>query len=143
VQNTSTVQVFDFENSKVRVVMIKGNPWFVAKDVFPALGFSLAGGTTPYLKNLDNGERKVVTRADSQDLFMGVRTPSYTIVSESAPYKLDDGEKTIVPPNLHRGKGMNKATLIKRDSRILNTRDMDFIHVCSMSSALLGFSASP
>lgn len=126
---------------------IEGNPWFVAKDVCEVLSYRPHpnGGYQNTLRIVSSDEKKVLEKAHSPGewvLFEGTSS-RVALISESGLYKLDDGEKTIVPPNLHLGKGMNKATLIKRDSRILNTRDMDFIHVCSMSSALLGFSASP
>ena len=34
------VQIFNFENSQVRVVEIEDEPWFVGKDVASVLGYS-------------------------------------------------------------------------------------------------------
>lgn len=34
------LQVFDFEQKSVRVIMKEGEPWIVAKDVAEALGYS-------------------------------------------------------------------------------------------------------
>ena len=36
---TNAIQVFNFEGNKTRVVMMDGEPWFVAKDVCEALGY--------------------------------------------------------------------------------------------------------
>jgi anti-repressor protein len=35
----NSLQVFDFEQSKVRMVLVNGEPWFVAKDMVEALGY--------------------------------------------------------------------------------------------------------
>lgn len=34
----STLAVFKFSSNNVRVVMINGEPWFIARDVLEALG---------------------------------------------------------------------------------------------------------
>ena len=39
---TDAIQVFDFKGNQTRVVMVDGEPWFVAKDVATTLGYSEA-----------------------------------------------------------------------------------------------------
>lgn len=48
------LQIFNFENSEVRTVMLNGEPWFVAKDVTDILEIK---NTTDALKRLDDDER--------------------------------------------------------------------------------------
>lgn len=74
------VQVFNFENSQVRVVEIKGEPWFVGKDVAENLGYR-------------NGSRDINRHVDEEDrqklmLFDGNQQKSTIIVSESGLYSL-------------------------------------------------------
>nr|WP_162916277.1 BRO family protein [Cohaesibacter haloalkalitolerans] len=67
---------------------IQGEPWFVAADVCKALDLPLAGGAGRYLQNIDSDEKKTLRRTDCNDLFVGVRAPSYLVISESCLYKL-------------------------------------------------------
>ena len=41
-ENEKGLRVFNFESRQVRIVMIDGEPWFVARDVAGALGYSQA-----------------------------------------------------------------------------------------------------
>lgn len=74
------ISVIRFEGSKVRVVKINDEPWFVAKDVCAALELS---NSRMALQTLDDDERITVT------LTYGIRgNPSHSAVSESGFYKL-------------------------------------------------------
>ncbi|HHV47798.1 MAG TPA: hypothetical protein GXX56_02350 [Rhodocyclaceae bacterium] len=84
--NTSTVQLFDFENSKVRVVMIEGNPWFVAKDVCDALGLQphpTNGSYQGHIRRLDDAEKMLVTGVEPT-----IPNRRFSALSESGLYKL-------------------------------------------------------
>lgn len=48
------LQVFEFENTKLRTINIEGKQWFVAKDICDALGIS---NVSDSLKRLDDDER--------------------------------------------------------------------------------------
>ena len=87
--NTSTVQLFDFENSKVRVVEIEGNPWFVAADVAELL-FGYTTGLTHVYSRLGTDEQRIVSRSDGIGfpLFGNSKTPKIRLISESGLYKL-------------------------------------------------------
>ena len=64
--------------TQVRVVTIKGEPWFVAADVCRALGLE---NTTKALKALDTDQQRL-TRVQ------GMRGSSANLISESGLYKL-------------------------------------------------------
>lgn len=72
----------------IKVVAIDDQPWFVAADVCRALGMDLTGGTNSALRGLSIDERRAVTRRDCKELFLGVPSPSYTVITESGLYKL-------------------------------------------------------
>lgn len=50
----NTLQVFDYEGSNVRTVMLDGELWFVAKDVCDILGL---GNVTQAVSALDDDEK--------------------------------------------------------------------------------------
>lgn len=68
---------YQFEEEPVRVVVISGEPWFVAADVSKVLGYRMASDMT---RNLDDDERGThVVRTPSADQEMN-------IISESGLY---------------------------------------------------------
>jgi prophage antirepressor-like protein len=71
--------VFDYNNSKVRTVMVNGEPWFVLKDVCDILEI---GNAADVSRRLDNDEKGV----DSIDTLGGKQ--KITIISESGLYKV-------------------------------------------------------
>ena len=72
----------------VRIVQINGEPWFVAADVCKALDLPLEGGASRYLQNVNADEKMKKGRSDYPELFVGVRAPTYMLISESGLYKL-------------------------------------------------------
>ena len=73
---------------RIRVVMIDGQPWFVANDVVGALGLDTSRGAGPHLQRLRADERRVIWKRDYLNLFGESRAPSYAVISESGLYKL-------------------------------------------------------
>jgi prophage antirepressor-like protein len=79
-KNTIGIQIFNFQNSaEIRVELINGLPWFVAKDVCYALGLE---HTTNAISKLDEDERLNVKLLHSGQM----RT--YLIINESGLYAL-------------------------------------------------------
>lgn len=76
---SNALQVFDFENKNVRVVMKDDNPWWVAKDVCDVLGLVNPSET---LKALDEDE------LTSETLRSGGQGREMRLVSESGVYAL-------------------------------------------------------
>lgn len=76
---TSLEHVFDYEGSKVRTVVINGEPWFVAKDVCEVLGHS---DVSMAVRRLDEDERLI------QALFVSGQNRDMMLVSESGLYSL-------------------------------------------------------
>ncbi|WP_075209118.1 phage antirepressor KilAC domain-containing protein [Cytobacillus solani] len=68
-----------FESSEVRIVEIKGNPWFVAKDVSNILGFRDPYAAT---RGLDEDDKLLHT------LCVGGQNRETTIINESGLYSL-------------------------------------------------------
>ena len=76
---SNVLQVFDFENKNVRVVMKDDNPWWVAKDVCDVLGLV---NPSEALKALDEDE------LTSETLRSGGQGREMRLVSESGVYAL-------------------------------------------------------
>jgi len=70
--------------STIRVVIIDGNPWFVAADVCRALDLNLWGGTSQHTNKLDKAEKIPVPKG----LLGGKGGNQATLISESGLYKL-------------------------------------------------------
>ncbi|MFX4085635.1 Bro-N domain-containing protein [Sphingobium yanoikuyae] len=68
---------YQFDETPVRVVMIAGNPWFVASDLATALGYPEASKLTRMLDDDERGLHIVETLGGHQDVL---------IVSESGMY---------------------------------------------------------
>lgn len=79
---------FNFNNSSIRVVIIEGDPWFVAADVCRALEMDVSKGVFRYLQRLGADERRLAVRSDTPEIFVGDRAPTTTLISESGLYKL-------------------------------------------------------
>lgn len=67
--------------SKIRVVEINGELWFVARDVCTALGLNIIGGVHQHLEKLASDER-------ARSRVLGMRGSQANLVSESGLYKL-------------------------------------------------------
>jgi len=77
-QNSSAVSVFQFQPSfDVRVIVIDGNPWFVAGDVAAALEYRDAANMTRFLDDDEKGTHNVSTPSGNQQM---------TVINESGLY---------------------------------------------------------
>ena len=73
----TAVSLFDFKGHQIRVVMIDGEPWFVARDVGTALHLL---NTTAALRN--------ITQSEVRDHRLTPQGRANKIISESGLYKL-------------------------------------------------------
>jgi prophage antirepressor-like protein len=75
----AAVQLFNFRSNQIRVVMIDGEPWFVANDVAAVLGFTNMSTTiySSYISDAERGKR-----------FLGGRSQTMNVLSESGLYKM-------------------------------------------------------
>lgn len=73
----STALSYQFEEEAVRVVMVDGDPWFVAGDVARALGYRDAANMCRNLHDDEKGTHIVSTPSGQQDM---------NIISESGMY---------------------------------------------------------
>lgn len=72
--------------STIRVVIIDGNPWFVAADVCEVLNLNNASMAC---RVLGEAEKKTATRATNVNLFeVGRGSARLVLISESGLYKL-------------------------------------------------------
>lgn len=71
------LQVFGFEGAAVRVVDVKGEPWWVAKDVADVLGYRMASDMARMLDDDERGTHKMRTVSGDQEM---------TIINESGLY---------------------------------------------------------
>lgn len=76
------IRPFDFQTSPVRIVVIDGNPWFIASDVAKVLGYRDAEKMTRMLDDDEADTHNVGIRSEN-----GVeQTRAVTIISESGMY---------------------------------------------------------
>lgn len=73
-------QVFNYGNSRVRLVTIDGEPWFVGKDVADALGYS--NSRAALMKHVDDEDKADVAIHD------GSQNRGMVIINESGLYSL-------------------------------------------------------
>lgn len=80
---SNEIQVFNFEQREVRIVMKDGEPWWVAKDVCNVLELT---NPTEALKSLDDDERSSLRISEGTSPAGG--NPNMNIISESGLYTL-------------------------------------------------------
>lgn len=79
---TNDIVPFSFEGNDIRVVMIEGNPWWVASDVTRLL--HLTNSSKAVLDRVDSEDRNTITIRDG----IGAGNPTRTVVNESGMYAL-------------------------------------------------------
>jgi len=82
-KQASTVQLFDFKGTEVRLVQIEGNPWFVGSDILTLL-FGKASGNAHQYDKLDTSE---ITEVKPIHFNLGSGR-TRRLISESGLYKL-------------------------------------------------------
>ena len=73
------LQIFNFDGAHIRVVMVAGEPWWVASDLAAALGYSHGPSAMRMLRPDQKAVRSVYTLGGAQQA---------TVVSESGLYRL-------------------------------------------------------
>ena len=81
---SSNIQLFYYENTPARVIMLNGQPWWVAKDVCDILGYSNVTDTLN--KHLDDDERSSLSIREGTSPKGG--NPNMNIINESGLYCL-------------------------------------------------------
>ncbi|WP_022949542.1 BRO-N domain-containing protein [Methylohalobius crimeensis] len=74
---------FNFDNQEIRVVMIDGEPWFVARDVAEALGYA----------NPAEAVRDHIDEDDVVKRYLPEKSNNYLLINESGVYALIFGSK--------------------------------------------------
>lgn len=77
------LQVFDFEQKSVRVVMKGSEPWWVAKDVADILEFQDAANAIRLLDEDEKGTQKVSTPGGEQEMSVINESGLYTLIMRS------------------------------------------------------------
>jgi len=77
--SNSPIQLFQFDSHEIRVVLIDGEPWFVAKDICNVLEHTNSSKALERLKDYEKGLTTVSTRGGNQEM---------AIISESGLYRL-------------------------------------------------------
>ena len=77
------LQVFEYEGTKVRTVLIDGEAWLVAKDVCEVLGLT---NPTEALRSLDEDERSSLRITEGTSPNGG--NPNVNVINEAGLYKL-------------------------------------------------------
>lgn len=78
----SEVQLFNFENHKVRSILLSNEPWFVGKDVVDVLGYKNPNDALS--KHVDSEDKKTIAIRDG--ITRG--NPNQTVINESGLYSL-------------------------------------------------------
>ena len=89
------IQLFYYEGNRARIVMINGQPWWVAKDVCNILGY--ANVTDTLNKHLDEDERDTLAIREGTS-----GNPNMNIINESGLYCL------ILRSNMPKAKEFRK-----------------------------------
>lgn len=82
-KGTSVPAIFNFQSSKVRIVDIHGDPWFVAKDVCEVLGHTHTPHAMRMLDKDEKGVQKVDTLGGAQRLSVINESGLYVLVMRS------------------------------------------------------------
>lgn len=77
--DTLSPSIFSFHTNTVRVIVVNGDPWFVASDVAVALGYRDASNAARNLKSHQKGTHNLSTHGGGQKV---------VIITESGLYKL-------------------------------------------------------
>ena len=91
------VQLFNFENHKVRSLMLSNEPWFVGKDVAEVLGYSNINKAVSM--HVDEYDKRVLDFkgfsqiGNASKLWSGNDFSNKTIIKESGLYSLIFGSK--------------------------------------------------
>lgn len=78
------VQVFSFESNEVRTIEIKGEAWFVGKDVASVLGY--ANSRDALAKHVDDEDKKILTSQNTT--LENIPNRGLQIINESGLYSL-------------------------------------------------------
>jgi anti-repressor protein len=79
---------FDFRGTRVRVVSIDGEPWFVAADVCFVLGYSNSrDAVSKHVRDTQRGVSRIATPSGDQDM---------TVVNEGGLYRLLMRARTVL-----------------------------------------------
>jgi prophage antirepressor-like protein len=80
---SNALQVFDFEGKKIRIVVVDGEPWFVAKDVCDILELSDVSMSLAKLDDDEKGTNKICTPGGMQDMSVITESGLYTLIMRS------------------------------------------------------------
>lgn len=87
---SNAIQPFDFKGNPVRVVMIDGEPWFVAVDVAKVLGYRDAANATRTLRDREVRTHPVSTSAGLRELIIISEQGLYRLVMRSERSEAED-----------------------------------------------------
>ena len=80
---TNALQVFDFNNKTVRIIMQDGEPWWVAKDVCDILGLADTHTALRALDEDEKGRQSLPTPGGEQEMSVINESGLYTLIIRS------------------------------------------------------------
>jgi prophage antirepressor-like protein len=80
-EKNKTVRSFNFGGGRIRVVMAKGSPWFVAKDVGDVLGLDSDSGH--FLDTVNDEDRRSIPVTDKTG-----REQEFNVINKTGLYDL-------------------------------------------------------
>lgn len=79
----SNIQLFDFDDKLIRIVLVDNEPWFVAADVCKILELSDVSTSVRRLMDYEKGTHTVCTPGGNQDLLCISETGLYRLIMTS------------------------------------------------------------
>lgn len=107
------VKLFDFENNKIRTVMIDDEPYFVGKDVANILGYAEPrSAVSKKVDDEDRGVAKIATPSGTQEM---------TVINESGVYSLVFSSKLSSAKKIQTLGNKRSIANIKKNGRLSTT----------------------
>ncbi|MFL1998538.1 phage antirepressor [Lysinibacillus irui] len=112
------LQMFNFENSKIRVLSIDEQPWFVGRDIATVLGYSKPQNAIQKHVDVDDALKRGIT--DSLN-----RVQETTLVNESGLYSLILSSKLDSAKKFKRWVTSEVLPSIRKHSGYIETNEND------------------
>ena len=118
---SNEIQVFNFEQREVRIVMKDGEPWWVASDVASILEYRDAFNAIRILDDDEKGTQKVSTHGGEQEMSIINESGLYTLIIRSNKPEAKRFRKwvtSVVLPSIRKTGGYSIPQKDNKDERL-------------------------
>ncbi|MCT4635384.1 MAG: BRO family protein [Rickettsiales bacterium] len=127
--NETLPQIFNFEGSKVRVILDKqGDPWFMANEMAKILGYRMASDATRILEPDEKGTHNLRTLGGIQKLSTVNESGLYSLIFASRKSEAKTFKKWVtseVLPTIRKTGGYGKQVNLS-DPKLLHQLVLDY-----------------